>query len=152
MDAQEKFEAELEESLVNKIKFIIIEPTKLGGETTRWIRLGNFLHKSAVVTGISSIIAISYSPDKGFIYFPLCFYSVLATGLYAISWQFDPCCKYQVETNVRRLKDLPLASLSSSSPVVLVRKDDYRRKVLQNIVSLTSASLCAWKLYKMYFT
>ncbi|KAK3090008.1 hypothetical protein FSP39_008466, partial [Pinctada imbricata] len=147
----EGFEAELEDALVSKIKYIIIEPAKLGGETSRWIRVGNFLHKSAVVSGVCSITCLSYAPEREYIFYPLGFYSVFASGLYAISWQFDPCCKYQVETNVRKLKDLPLNSLSASSPVVLVRKDDYRRKVLQNIISLVAASLCTWKLYNVYF-
>lgn len=35
---------------------IIIEPVKLGDETARWITVGNFLNKTAVVSGISSIL------------------------------------------------------------------------------------------------
>ena len=82
---------------------------------------------------------------------PLGFLSVMCAGVYAISWQFDPCCKYQVETNMNKVPKLPLHSLTTTTPVILVRKDDSRRKILHNTVSLVAGGLCAYKLYTMYF-
>lgn len=55
-NAQETFELELERALDANCMAIIIEPVKLGDETARWITVGNFLNKTAVVSGISSIL------------------------------------------------------------------------------------------------
>lgn len=45
-NANEIFEQQLEQALVNSVDTIIIEPYKLGDETSRWIAVGNCLHKS----------------------------------------------------------------------------------------------------------
>lgn len=149
---QEGIEMELEQALESKTSVIIIEPVKLGNETARWINVGNFLHKMSVVSGVSSIIITFKWQDSGFLYYPLGFFSILCSGVYAISWQYDPCCKYQVEKDLRNLDkyNIPLYKLTSTDPVVLVRRDDSRRKILQNLISLAAFSVCGWKFYSWF--
>lgn len=57
---------------------------------------------------------------------------------------------WQVEYDSGRLSRLPLQSLSSASPVVLVRRDDSKRKILHSCISLASFSYCMWRLYQVY--
>lgn len=149
--ASEYFENELEQALDNEVNYIIIEPSKLGEETARWIKVGNCLHKTSVVTGLMGLSSGLVWPDRGLVYFPMCALSTVCAGVYMISWQFDPCCKYQVEYDTKRLQKLPLQKLTSSSPVVLMRRDDTRRKVLHSTVSLLGTAYCVWKLYDWYF-
>ncbi|KAK7507998.1 hypothetical protein BaRGS_00000963 [Batillaria attramentaria] len=149
--SQEEFEVELDQALEAGVKTIVIEPSKLGDEAARWIMCGNCLHKTAVLSGVGSLVCAGVWPDRGEFFMPLGFVSVMCAGVYAISWQFDPCCKYQVETNMNKVPKLPLHSLTTTTPVILVRKDDSRRKFLHNTVSLIAGAVCAYKLYKWYF-
>lgn len=55
-NSHEAFGEELERALEVCCKIIIIEPSRLGDETARWISVGNCLHKTAVISGISAII------------------------------------------------------------------------------------------------
>ncbi|KAJ8920699.1 hypothetical protein NQ315_004838 [Exocentrus adspersus] len=146
--SQHCFSVELEKALDSCCSYIVIEPTQLGDETARWISFGNYLHKTAVLSGITSIISGFVWPQSFTPQAPLSILSVLCTGLYTASWQFDHCVKYQVERDPRKLARLPvLGALTAASPVVLVRKDDTRRKILHCTVSITSAALCIYKLY-----
>ena len=149
-NSSEDFENELERALELDVNTIIIEPTKLGDETARWIAVGNCLHKTAVLAGFGSLFSGNVWPDKDWVTFPLGFSSIVCAGVYAVSWQFDPCCKYQVEYNTRKLQRLPLHDLTSSSPIVLVRKDDRLRKLLHNSVSLAAGAYCVWRFYQWY--
>jgi hypothetical protein len=54
-NAFETFEKELDKALYAKVDYIIIEPTRLGDETGRWITVGNCLHKTAWISGLASI-------------------------------------------------------------------------------------------------
>lgn len=94
--AFEKFEAELDRALEAKVDYIIIEPTRLGDETGRWIYVGNCLHKTAVISGIASVIYGLIWQDRPLFSAPMCAISVFCTGLYTVSWNYDPCCQYQV--------------------------------------------------------
>lgn len=178
-NAQWKFENELEIALDRGYKIIVIEPSRLGDETARWIAFGNCLHKTAIISGLSAICTGMYIQISGVIYSwlefnlyipffmflfsgliwnerpfvcaPLGVLSVLCSGLYTVSWQFDPCCKYQVERNHQNLPKMPiLQSVSSTSPVVLVRRDDSRRKILHSSVSVMAALFCIWRIYSSY--
>lgn len=95
-DEHERFEAELEKALEAKVNYIIIEPQRLGDETARWITVGNCLHKTAVFSGIASIVCGSLWPERPVFSSPLCAVSIFCTGLYTISWNVDYCCQYQV--------------------------------------------------------
>ena len=53
-NAQDLFEIELERALQAGCHQIVIEPSKLGDETARWISVGNVLHKTSIVTGIGA--------------------------------------------------------------------------------------------------
>ncbi|KAK3593339.1 hypothetical protein CHS0354_031401 [Potamilus streckersoni] len=148
-DAQEEFEQELERALEARAKIIVIEPMKLGNEIARWIAVGNFLHKACCLSGCGVFLTELIFPEKMLIKLPLGMLSIMCAAVYGISWQNDPCCKYQVEGNVQRLKEvLPVYKLSSCTPVILVRKDDTRRKFLQNFIAGAVGLLGLWKLYK----
>lgn len=59
-NAHETFEADLDKALYAKVNYIIIEPTRLGDETGRWITVGNCLHKTAVISGLASVASGIY--------------------------------------------------------------------------------------------
>nr|CAI5834342.1 unnamed protein product [Callosobruchus analis] len=94
------FSMELEKALESRCSIIVIEPSQLGDETARWITFGNYLHKTAVISGITSIVLGFAWPDSFTPQAPLSIFSLLCTGLYTASWQFDHCVKYQVSTTV----------------------------------------------------
>lgn len=76
--------------------------------------------------------------------------SILLAGCYTLSWQWDPCCKYQEEKDLRRLSKLPILSdLTSASPVVLVHTDNRRKIILHSTVSLAAAAICVWRIYNI---
>lgn len=54
--SQQLFSMELEKALESCCSIIVIEPNSLGEETARWITFGNYLHKTAVISGVTSII------------------------------------------------------------------------------------------------
>ncbi|KAL7979261.1 hypothetical protein Chor_015285 [Crotalus horridus] len=151
-NAQDQFEYELEQALEAQYKYIVIEPTRIGDETARWITVGNCLHKTAVLAGTACLftplaLPVDYSH---YISLPAGVLSVACCTLYGISWQFDPCCKYQVEYNAYKLSRLPLHTLTTSTPVVLVRKDDLHRKRLHNTIALAALVYCVKKVYELY--
>jgi hypothetical protein len=49
------FIADLDRALIGRCDYIIIEPAKLGDETSRWIMVGNCLHQTAILSGLTSI-------------------------------------------------------------------------------------------------
>uniref|UniRef100_T1ITV1 Transmembrane protein 11 homolog, mitochondrial n=1 Tax=Strigamia maritima TaxID=126957 RepID=T1ITV1_STRMM len=151
-NSQEKFENELERALETCCPTIVIEPSKLGDDTSRWIAIGNCLHKTAVLSGFGSLVTGLIWPDRPYIYCPMGAVSLFCTGLYSVSWQFDPCCKYQVLRDAQKLERFQqrLNSLTSSSPVVLLRHDDRRRKLLHSIVTVLSIAYCTWRLTQLY--
>ncbi|XP_075421950.1 transmembrane protein 11, mitochondrial [Ascaphus truei] len=151
-NTQDQFEYELEQALEAQYKYIIIEPTRIGDETARWITVGNCLHKTAVLSGTACLFTPLALPPEYFHYvcLPAGMLSLACSALYGISWQFDPCCKYQVEYDAYKLSRLPLHTLTSSSPVVLVRKDDVHRKRLHNTIALAALAYCAKKIYELY--
>ena len=151
--AQEQFEADLERALESQCGMIVIEPTKIGDETARWIQVGNCLHKTAVISGLGCLSCTFALPRvfRG----PFCIIlgsiSIFCTAIYSVSWQFDPCCKYQVEYDTKKLAQLPVDLLTSSSPVVLVRQDDKYRKYLHNTVAFSVLIYCGWKIYSTWY-
>ena len=146
--ADYEVENELEKSLMSSVSLIVIEPTKLGDEAARWIRFGNFLHKTSVLSSVAALVLGTFHPERKFLYLSLGYCGLIGAGIYAASWQYDPCCKYQVESDSRNLQHLPLHDLSSSSPVVLVWKDDFRRKALHNTLSIVASVYCLYTSYQ----
>ncbi|KAF6207227.1 hypothetical protein GE061_018467 [Apolygus lucorum] len=150
-NAHDVFAEELERALDAALRVIVIEPPRLGDETARWIAVGNCLHKTAVISGLGAIACGITWPDFPFTYTPLVATSFFCTSLYTVSWQFDPCVKYQVFNDSKRLSNLPLFStLSSASPVVLVRTDDTRRKILHCSITIAASAIVALKLYRLF--
>ncbi|KAG5854640.1 hypothetical protein ANANG_G00039960 [Anguilla anguilla] len=151
-NAQDQFEYELEQALEAQYKYIVIEPTRIGDETARWVAVGNCLHKTAVLAGVACLFTpVSLPPEYSrYVALPAGALSVACSALYGISWQFDPCCKYQVEYDSHKLSRLPLHTLTSSTPVVLVRKDDVHRKRLHNTIALAALAYCVKKIYELY--
>ncbi|XP_076345310.1 transmembrane protein 11, mitochondrial-like [Tachypleus tridentatus] len=142
-NSHEAFENELEKALEAGCSTIIIKPSRLGDETARWIAVGNCLHKTAVFAGFGSIVSACVWPSRLYISCPLGAISLLTAGLYTVAWQFDPCCKYQLEKIPESLSRLPLHTLTSATPVVLVRRDDTRRRIIHTLTTLTAMSICA---------
>ncbi|XP_060747989.1 transmembrane protein 11, mitochondrial isoform X2 [Tachysurus vachellii] len=151
-NAQEQFEYELEQALEAQYRYIVIEPTRIGDETARWVAVGNCLHKTAVLAGTACLFTPLALPAEysRYVALPAGALSLACAALYGISWQFDPCCKYQVEYDSRKLARLPLHTLTSSTPVVLVRRDDVHRKRLHNTIALAALVYCAKKIYELY--
>lgn len=151
-DQDEFLEDQLEDALEEGIPYIIIEPSRIGDETTKWIQMGNFLHKTTVLAGLGCLTTGLTLPNryKNFIHIPLGAMSLSSVILYTASWQYDPCCKYQVENDRRTLESLHIDNLSSNSVVVLKRRDDKYRKRLHNFIALMVASYFGWNVYKWY--
>jgi hypothetical protein len=143
----EDLEMELDRALDAQAEFIVIEPKTLGDETARWIKVGNCLHKTAVVTGFLSGVTLYLDSSRNYVIISCGVLSVFCASVYAVSWQYDPCCKYQVEDNLPKLEKI-LENLNTVTPVVLVRKEDARRKKLHNIIAIISGIICAYKFYK----
>lgn len=166
----------MEKALEARVNYIIIEPARLSDETERWITVGNCLHKTAVVSGFASIVSGTLWQDRPAVYASFCAISVFCTGLYTVSWNYDPCCQYQVnyifilfhhlhpqhnklkkkinnvfqvERNKKKLLKVPNLS-EFSSPVVLVYTANKKTKYLHRTVTLAAAVFCAWKIYETY--
>lgn len=141
----------LEQALETEAAHIVIEPFQLGEETSRWIRVGNCLHKTTVITAAWCFLFGQLFPKHNIGCLSFGLSSLLCATVYAVSWQFDPCCKYQVEADPSKLEQiLAYNSLLSASPVVLVRKDDTRRKILHNTVAVASGIYCAVRCFHWY--
>ncbi|KAM5132614.1 transmembrane protein 11, mitochondrial-like isoform 1-T1 [Mantella aurantiaca] len=149
--SQEQFEAELDAALEHQYQYIVIEPVRLGDETARWISVGNCLHRTSVVTGIVCLLTPLGLPSSSAHYLglPAGALSVACAALYGVSWQSDPCCHYQVDLSGQELALLPPGILRTSSPVVLVRKEDTQRKRLHNFIALTALVYCAQKVFEL---
>lgn len=77
--------------------------------------------------------------------------SVLSTSCYTLSWQWDPCCKYQQEKNPKRLSHISvLSELTSVSPVVLVRTDNRKMIIGHCTISIAAALVCMLRIYKVF--
>ena len=153
----ERFEARLEKALQNGEKFIIIEPIKLGKDIQKFIYVGNIFHKTAVTSSLFSLTVcylshVPYFPEHSCytIALPLAMVGWISTGVYNLTWQFDPCSKYQVLQDRSKLSQNAVSDLHTTSPVVLERKDDTVRKMLHNLLALSTASFFAYRFYDWY--
>ncbi|GAA42997.2 transmembrane protein 11 mitochondrial [Clonorchis sinensis] len=236
--APEDFERELDFVLSRKVSLVIIEPESLGEVTWRWIRTGNWLHKTAVICGFSALATAGFAAfwnshhsyilssssnlhsrwlndtpagtallvlTPRLLRMSTTFFSGLssmAASFYALFWQWDPCCKYQVAPSLsslpRGLRSIMngshknpyrssngspacLGSIGNSPngssglsqmtgnngrirpvitenpshpygpplrPVVLIHRDDGRRKLLHNTLALSSTVVAVYVLYQ----
>jgi len=145
-NAEEMFEIQLEKALDLGCENIVIEPEKLGNEIARWITAGNCFHKTSVLSGVGTITSGMLWGDRPYIYLPMGLLATFCGGLYFVQI-FDPCCKYQVLRDKKKLAGYH-SSLPTSQPVVLHRRDSQfrRRKLVHLSVNLATVTFCLWKL------
>lgn len=148
-DSYEKFILELDKALDERYETIIIEPPKVGEETSSWIRVGNCLHQTAIVAGVGSLAATLVWPHNLHISASLCCVSTFCCSIYWISWSYDPCVKYQVERNPVVLKHRIPNYSEFASPVVLKYKDNKYVKCAHRSVSLLAAAFCLYRVYQV---
>lgn len=146
-------EKELEVVLEREYRLIVIEPRLLGDHVIRWIKAGNFLHKSSVISNLGALVIFPFVPKHILPYtvLPLGGYGIFCMIAYNVSWHRDPCCKYQVDWEGQELSRVPGGELSTRSPVILVRRNDIFRVVLHSSLSLFVVSCFCWKLYTSYY-
>lgn len=146
-DRKDILEKELERAFEEKYDVIVVEPRFLGDEVIRWITFGNFLHKSSVLTSIGTLILLPTLPKHLHIYLtiPIGVFGITCSALYNVSWQFDPCCKYQVDRHGSQLSIIPSQELTTSSPVVIVRRNDLYRKILHTSLAVVVLGIFSWK-------
>ena len=146
-------ECQFEEAVEKGFTMIVIEPVGLGDNSIKWIRLGNFLHKSAVLSSLGTLIITPFIPIRYSFYItiPLGIFGVSCACVYGFSWQFDPCCKYQVDYRGHELTRIPSHDIQSPSPVVLIRKNDKYRKILHNTLSVVMMGYIGWTLYSHFY-
>lgn len=149
-DAKALCEKDLERALEQRYPLIVIEPRWLGDEVIRWIKFGNFLHKTAVLTSLGCLAGLPLAPPHLTMYacLPLGLVGVSCAVTYDVSWQFDPCCQYQVDYRGEELTQVPSHELSCRSPVVLVRRNDIYRKMLHTSLAFAVAAYFSWIFYK----
>lgn len=169
---REDYEEELETALESRCSILIIEPESLGDEVLRWIAVGNFVHKISVLSGAAALLFSIVLPKKIQFSAPFVIASAAATAVYNISWQFDPASKFQPFSPKRHLasssvsaadrrgssssaasilsQQLPLHLLQSPNPVVLVRRNDYARKLLHTSVTVVVSGMLLWNVCRKY--
>merc|ERR1712002_255938 len=132
----EVLDEQLESAFESQVNHIVIEPAVVGDEASKWITVGNFLHKTSVISGVVCLCVPLLCPRKFkyYVTLPLSGVNLLCMTLYNFSWQYDPCCKYQIEHNAEKLEQLQLQTLAAS-PIILVRRDDKYRKRMHNFFS-----------------
>eukprot|EP00037_Helgoeca_nana_P010967 m.97443 g.97443 ORF g.97443 m.97443 type:complete len:204 (+) comp20529_c0_seq1:32-643(+) len=135
----------LERMISSRVEVIAIDDTSpLGPAAARTVQFGNMLHKSAVLSAVSTALCApipSNTVHKAMVGF--CAASVGSAALYALLWQFDPLCKYQVDGRGESATELPTEVLRpGSSYILFVRKDDAARKVVHYSLAALSVGLC----------
>lgn len=112
----------------------------------RWIQIGNFLHKTSVLSGLACGGSILAKAPFERIVIPLACTSAGCASLYAVLWQWDPCSQYQVDHFGDELHTIPAAKLAAQSYTVLIYRNDAARRVLQNVLALSCGLYCAYKM------
>lgn len=88
----------IDDALDMEPTFIAIADRNVATNVCKWITIGNFLHKTAVLSSLTSFVVPRILPQKfkqiSFLVFGCC--AVVATLTYNSCWMFDPCSKYQV--------------------------------------------------------
>uniref|UniRef100_A0A915KX31 Uncharacterized protein n=1 Tax=Romanomermis culicivorax TaxID=13658 RepID=A0A915KX31_ROMCU len=153
---------QLDMALEDKSQIVVIEPKRLGDQTKRWIKMGNFLSQLVTVSGLSSlIITVAYSTPKckpNWCFLGTLYGVCLTTHvLYRVSWCCDPCVDYQVENDPENLETTfreinGHKSHSSNLLVVLVRKENKRKfsLLLNDIIALSIAGFVGYKIFHIW--
>ena len=151
-DETNSVECVFEQALEHKFTVIVVEPVDLGNRCIKWIRVGNFLHKSAVLSSLATLAITPFIPVRVSLFtsIPLGVFGISCATIYDVSWQFDPCCKYQVDYRGRELTKIPSRDIHTPSPVVLVRRNDKYRKIVHNAMSVIVMGYVGFILYKHF--
>jgi hypothetical protein len=56
-NAHDIFEKQLDRLLEAGVNVIVIEPSRLGDETARWLSVGRCLHYTSVCSGLGAVVA-----------------------------------------------------------------------------------------------
>lgn len=144
----------MESALENQYTLIVIEPLGLGDHVIRWIRVGNFLHKSSVLADLGCLMILPFVPRKVVLFtaLPLGVFGVGCACLYNFSWRKDPCCKYQVDYKGTSLAQISSHELHTQNPVILIKRNDKYRKILHNTLAMVVFGIFAWRLYKHMYS
>ena len=146
--AVQRFENELDVALDRGYEVIVIEPSRVGKETARWISVGRWLRYTAMTSAVSCLVIGVMWPEQAQVFIPFGCIGVVSAGVYVMSWQTDPCSCYRVERNALRLQRLPAtASITCASPVILLRTDSFLHRYAHLIAVGVSCSHCVWKLF-----
>ncbi len=118
----------------------------------RWIRFGNFLHKSAVLASLGALVSLPFlhHSTSNLTSIPLGVFGIGCAALYDVSWQFDPCSQYQVDYQGTELTNVPSHDLHSQTPVVLIQRNDKHRKRLHNTLALVILGYLGWRVYRYF--
>lgn len=159
-NSHEAFELDFDRALEAGPASIIVEPRRLGEETARWIALGNCLHQTSLLSGIGSLATTlllcppSPTPSSAHTLFvigaPLAGVSAFCAAVYSLSWATDPCIHYQVEKDRAVLDRLPLRELANPQPLVLVRRDERKKRAAHLITTGLSVGVVLWRLYQVW--
>ena len=151
--SRDALDRQLENALMHGYSVIVVEPRGLGDEIIRWIRFGNFLHKSAVVANLGCLVLLPFLSRRStnLAVIPLSIYGTTCALFYNFSWSCDPCCKYQVDHHGKELKHISSYQLSSRSPVVLVRRNPNPRLVLHTALAMLVCGYLGWRLGELLF-
>uniref|UniRef100_A0A5S6PZA5 Uncharacterized protein n=1 Tax=Trichuris muris TaxID=70415 RepID=A0A5S6PZA5_TRIMR len=132
--------AQLDKALEEKYPIIVIEPKTLGEQTSRWIEIGNMLHRSSVLLSIGSIVTVFSYPKATKVWCCTCSAAAVCLLLYWFGWSSDPCSHYRLETDLDNVAKLELGDSRLKSAVVLVYRNDFpRRRFQRAIVTIASA-------------
>ena len=141
----------LERAITAGCDLIAIEAAPMANEAARSIQLGNALHKTSVLTGLGFWPALWLDAPFERTLLPLCAASAGCCLLYDLFWQRDPLCKYQIDSHGDRMVDVPSDMIKDgTSYVLLIRRDDSARKVLQRTIALGVVAYCGLKLQRTF--
>ncbi|CRK95542.1 CLUMA_CG009007, isoform A [Clunio marinus] len=147
-NAHDNFILDLDRALVEKYDYIIVEPAKVADETSRWIIVGNCLHKTAVLSGIASTVSAFVWPRNIAACASVGFVSLFCSTLYAVSWDTDPCVQYQIEKNPKKLPRFPNLN-DFTSPVVLKYKSNKKKKYFHRSLTTIAIGVCVFRIYEL---
>jgi len=147
--ASEFFALQLDYALDAGAQVIVIEPSRLGRETSQWLAIGTGLRRAALSACSLSLVAAALRRDGACL---LCAAAAAALAtVYAVSWRPDPCSRYHVERDTRQLQRLPLCDVGCTAPVVLVRREHSRlRHGIYGSLAAATVAVCAWRMYRWH--
>jgi len=144
-------EYELARLVDNRVAYILVQGLSLSGRVESAIRMGNAMHKTAVISGVTCL-ALNWTPlPFKYITLPLGLVSTISAVSYALTWQGDPLCKYQIDATGNELAAVAPSGLPVLQPgvTILVRRDDTVRRILHNTIAASCAIACAFRLRKV---